>query len=58
MKKLEPADYTVWRTANAILDVRVLKMQEDIRQKLENEADLSQEEKEQNRALVDAGCLE
>lgn len=58
VKKLEPADYTVWRTANAILDVRVLKMQEDIRQKLENEADLSQEEKEQNRALVDAGCLE
>ena len=58
MKKREPPDYTVWRTANAILDVRVLKMQEDIRQKLENEADLSQEEKEQNRALVDAGCLE
>lgn len=58
VKEMEPADYTVWRTANAILDIRVLKMKEDIKAKLNHEDNLTQKEIDLNRAFVDAGCLE
>ena len=58
VKEMEPADYTVWRTANAILDIRVMRMKEDIEAKLNNEDNLTQKEIDLNRAFVDAGCLE
>lgn len=58
VKEMEPADYTVWRTANAILDIRVMKMKEDIKAKLKYEDNLTQKEIDLNRAFVDAGCLE
>lgn len=58
VRRREPADYAVWRAANAILDVRVLKMREDVRAKLEDSKSLSQKEASQHRALADAGCLD
>ncbi|KAL9187000.1 hypothetical protein ACHAXT_010720 [Thalassiosira profunda] len=58
VRRRERADYAVWRAANAILDVRVLKMREDVRAKLEDSKSLSQKEASQYRALADAGCLD
>ena len=59
VKQMEQADYAVWRVANAILDVRLIRMKNDIQYKLDNEDELllTKEEKELNRALVEAGCL-
>lgn len=58
VRRKEPADYAVWRVANAILDARMVKMREDIHQKLENEQDLTRKARDLYRAFVDAGCLE
>lgn len=58
VQRKEPADYAVWRAANAILDIRVIKMKDDIQQRLSNEQALSQHERDQYTSLVDAGCLD
>ena len=58
VKQMEPSDYAVWRAANAILDIRIMIMQEDIHSKLNNEKDLTRREIDQNRALAEAGCLQ
>ena len=58
VKQREAADYAVWRTANAIMDVRTKKMQEHIAKKLRNVKQLTQQENDQYNALVEAGCLE
>ncbi|KAL7542858.1 hypothetical protein ACHAXR_012162 [Thalassiosira sp. AJA248-18] len=58
VKRKCPADYSVWRAANAILDVRMKKMQLEIHHKMENEQSLPQKERAQYSALVDAGCLD
>ena len=36
MKEREPADYALWRAANAIMDVRIMKMQMEIQAKLDD----------------------
>jgi hypothetical protein len=57
----EPYDYAVWRTANAILDVRIMKMKSDVQQRLENKdiagRSLTHDERLRYQSLVDAGCL-
>mmetsp|Transcript_10058 Transcript_10058/g.24618 ORF Transcript_10058/g.24618 Transcript_10058/m.24618 type:complete len:537 (+) Transcript_10058:227-1837(+) len=58
VKRGERADYAVWRTANAILDARMMKMQENVRMKLQREEDLTSKERDQYMALAEAGCLE
>ena len=35
VKRREPADYAVWRAANAILDVRMIKMKSEIQSLLD-----------------------
>ena len=57
VKRRELGDYTVWRAANAMLDVRVQKMQRDIRESLKTNA-LSTEERDRLEAFADAGCLD
>lgn len=57
----EPYDYAVWRTANAILDVRIMKMKSDVQQRLEKKdiggRSLTHDERLRHQSLVDAGCL-
>lgn len=57
----EPYDYAVWRTANAILDVRIVKMKSDVQQRLEKKViagrSLTHDERLRHQSLVDAGCL-
>ena len=57
----EPYDYAVWRTANAILDVRIMKMKSDVQQRLEKKdiggRSLTHDERLRYQSLVDAGCL-
>lgn len=57
----EPYDYAVWRTANAILDVRIMKMKSDVQQQLEKrdiaEKSWTHDERSWYQSLVDAGCL-
>jgi hypothetical protein len=36
VKEREPADYALWRAANAIMDVRIMKMQMEIQAKLDD----------------------
>ena len=55
---MEPSDYAVWRAANAMVDIWILIIQEDIHSKLNNEKDLTRREIDQKRALVEAGCLQ
>jgi hypothetical protein len=57
VKQREPADYAIWRVANAILDVRIVQMQREIRDRLNDES-LSDKEKEKMQAFVAAGCLD
>jgi hypothetical protein len=61
VRSKEPYDYAVWRTANAILDVRIMKMKSDVQQRLETNViagrSLTQDERLQYQSLVDAGCL-
>ena len=35
MKEREPADYAVWRAANAIMDVRMEKLKMEVKAKLQ-----------------------
>ena len=53
VRRLEPYDYAVWRAANAILDVRVIKMRYEVRRKMEDGGGL----RDQYEALEEAGCL-
>ena len=57
VKKTSPADYAVWRAANAIMDVRVFNMKRTIRRQLERKAVLSSDERLRFEALESAGCL-
>jgi len=57
VRRREPADYAVWRTANAILDARVWKMKADVRARLEDKRGLSLEEQARYAAFVEAGCV-
>jgi hypothetical protein len=61
VRSKEPYDYAVWRTANAILDVRIMKMKSDVQQRLETNViagtSLTQDERLRYQSLVDAGCL-
>lgn len=57
VKKKSPADYAVWRAANAIMDVRVFNMKRTIRRRLERKAMLSSEQRLSFEALESAGCL-
>ena len=57
VQRREHGDYAVWRVANAILDIRLEKMQREINQKLEDEA-LSAEDKERYKSFIEAGCLQ
>ena len=56
VRRLEPYDYAVWRAANAILDVRITMMREEVRRKMTEDTTTS-EERERYAALEDAGCL-
>ena len=51
MKAREPADYAVWRAANAIMDVRLLRM------KMEIQARLDAGETEESMPYVERGCF-
>jgi len=57
VRRLEPYDYAVWRAANAIMDVRMIKMRYEVRRKMEDGGGLTREERDQYEALEDAGCL-
>lgn len=57
VRRLEPYDYAVWRAANAILDVRMIKMRYEVRRKMEDGGGLTREERDQYEALEEAGCL-
>ena len=57
VKKKSPADYAVWRAANAIMDVRVFNMKQTIQRQLERKAMLSSEQRRRFEALESAGCL-
>lgn len=57
VKRREPADYAVWRAANAILDVRVIMMKKDIKKRLQNRWSLESQEIDYYESLVEAGCL-
>jgi anti-sigma-K factor RskA len=58
VRHLEPYDYAVWRAANAILDVRIIKMRYEVRRKMEDDGGLlTREERDQYLALEEAGCL-
>ncbi|KAL7484690.1 hypothetical protein ACHAW6_010320 [Cyclotella cf. meneghiniana] len=57
VRKREKGDYALWRAANAILDVRVIKMKREVRKKLKS-GGLERDEKERLDALAAAGCLE
>ncbi len=59
IRRREPADYAVWRAANAILDVRVLRMIHDL-QEILNEEQTYRSTKEKmipGQQFLDAGCL-
>ena len=51
VKTKEPADYAVWRAANAIIDVRVTRM------KLEIQVRLGTGETEASMPYVSRGCF-
>jgi hypothetical protein len=57
VKMREAGDYAVWRVGNAILDVRVEKMQREVRGRLRS-GTLSAEEKSKLGGFVKAGCLD
>lgn len=58
VREREQADYAIWRTANAMLDVRVWMMREEVIRKMENgEGWLSVEERDRLNAFVEAGCV-
>lgn len=58
VRRREPYDYAVWRSANAILDVRLMKMRWEVQRRMKDEGgDLTNEERERYQALADAGCL-
>ena len=59
VRRREPYDYAVWRTANAILDVRIMKMRSEVQQRLENNSGMSltHDERLRYQSLADAGCL-
>ena len=57
VKRRELGDYAVWRVANAILDVRVQKMQREIRERLKVNT-LNTKERERLDAFVEIGCLD
>jgi hypothetical protein len=55
----EPYDYALWRVANAILDVRIMKMRSEVRRRIEDKDNvLTKEERERYVSLVEASCLE
>lgn len=51
VKEREPADYAVWRAANAIMDIRLMKM------KMEIQARLDAGETEETMPYVQRGCF-
>jgi len=59
VRRREPADYAVWRTANAIFDVRVLRMIHDLKENLngENTSRSAKEKILSAQHFLDAGCL-